>query len=106
MAKIVVRDIVDVGYEPYDRQYMLGIVAGYCQRNPSILRNPGMVTLPGYGYKSHRERWDDHQKPVHYVAFDVVGNLPAAMQFLKTAIGRWAVKLEVVSQETETTLHR
>lgn len=112
MKKVVILDIVMDGYEPYDRQYLLGQVAGCCHRNPSILRNAGMTTVHARGYLAHRGKWANHTKPVHCVSFEVKELTAAIRDFLRSAIGRWkgeeafgnwAVELDVLPDDWETT---
>lgn len=103
VKKVVVRDITEDGYEPYDRQYILGEVAAYCDRNPSILRNAGMTTVRGRGYLEHKSVWEDHEKPMHYVCFEIDEITDAKWDFLENSIGSFAVKLEVLPDDTETT---
>lgn len=105
VRKIVVRDITEAGYEPYDRQYILGEVAGYCQRNPSILRNAGMTTVLGRGYLERESVWENHSKPVHYVCFELDELTDAKWEFLQSSIGSWAVRLDVLPDDTEVTVH-
>lgn len=103
MKKIVVRDKIGDMYEPYDRQYILDQVAGYCHRNPSILRNAGMTSVRGRGYKNGA--WENHDKMVSYVCFELDALTDAKWEFLQNSIGSWAVELEVLLDDTETTIH-
>ena len=102
--KIALLDVIGNGYEPYDRQYLLDQVAGYCGRNPSILRNAGMTTVMARGYLAHRGVWENHEKPVSCVCFEIDEITDAKWRFLLNGIGSWAVKLEVLPDDTETTI--
>jgi hypothetical protein len=88
MKKIVVVDKIGEHYEPYDRKYILDQVAGYCYRNPSILRNAGMTTV----------------KLVSCVCFEIDELTEAKWQFLRHGIGSWAVDLKVLPDGWETTV--
>lgn len=104
MKKIVVLDKIGKIYEPYDRQYILGEVAGYCYRNPSILRNAGMTTVMARGYLAHKSVWEDHEKPVSFVCFEIDELTEAKWEFLLSSIGSWAVELKVLPDDCETTI--
>lgn len=114
MKKVVILDIVGDGYEPYDRRFILGEVAGCCHRNPSILRNAGMTTVHARGYLAHNGKWENRTKPVHCVSFEVKELTAAIRDFLHSAIGRWrgeenmlgnwAVELDVLPHDWETTV--
>ena len=88
MKKIVVVDKIGEHYEPYDRKYILDQVAGYCYRNPSILRNAGMATV----------------KSVSCVCFEIDELTEAKWKFLRNGIGSWAVDLKVLPDDWETTI--
>jgi hypothetical protein len=105
VKKIVVRDITEEGYEPYDRPYILDEVAGLVSRSKSILRNAGMTTVYGHGYKAHRKAWDTNEKPCHYVCFEIDEITDAKWEFLENSILSIAVKLEVLPDDTEVTVH-
>ncbi len=83
----------------------MGEVAGDCHRNPSILRNAGIATVRGRGYLAHKGVWEDHNKMVSYVCFELDEMTDAKWEFLQSSIGSWAVKLEVLPDDTETTIH-
>lgn len=102
MKKIVVLDTIGDCYEPYDRSYILDQVAGYCSRNPSILRNASMTTVRAQGYRNGK--WEAHKKPVQCVAFEVAYLSDAVWDFLNSGIGSWAVKLEVLPDDQEMTI--
>ena len=104
MKKIALLDIVEPGYESYDRHYLLGQVAGYCYRNPSILRNAGMTTVKTRGYLAHKQRWEDHERPVSCVCFEINEITESKWNFLLSSIGSWAVTLQILPDETETTI--
>lgn len=103
MKKIVLLDVIEVYTEPYDRQYLLGEVAGYCYRNPSILRNAGMTTVMARGYLACKGVWEDHEKPVSCVCFEIDELTEAKWEFLLESIGSWAVELKVLPDDWETT---
>jgi hypothetical protein len=102
--KIVVLDKIGENYEPYDRKYILGEVAGYCYRNPSILRNAGMTTVMHRGYLAHKGVWENHDKPVSCVCFEIDELTEAKWQFLLDGIGSWAVELRLLPDDWETTV--
>ena len=107
MKKIVVIDKTGENYEPYDRKYILGEVAGYCYRNPSILRNAGMTTVMnrGYTYLAHKSAWYyTHEESVSCVCFEIDELTEAKWRFLINGIGSWAVNLEVLPDDCETTI--
>ncbi|MDO8728797.1 MAG: hypothetical protein Q7K26_02775 [bacterium] len=104
MKKIVVLDKIVDGIEPYDRQYVLGEVAGYCRRNPSILRNAGIVIVMSRGYHSRIGVWDDTARPVYCVCFEIDELTEAKREFLLEGIGSWAVELKVLPDYWETTI--
>ena len=104
MKKIALIDITEPGYEPYDRKYLLGEVAGYCYRNPSILRNAGMTTVTARGYLAHRSEWSNNEKPVSCVCFEIDEITDAKWEFLLSSIGSWAIRLQILSDEEETTI--
>lgn len=102
MKKIVVLDKIGENYEPYDRPYILGEVAGYCRRNPSILRNASMTSVWRRGYKEGV--WEDHCKWVSYVSFEIDELSEEKWEFLLASIGSWAVELEMLPDDWETTI--
>jgi hypothetical protein len=104
MKKIVVLDTIGENYEPYDRQYILGEVAGYCHRNPSILRNASMTSVWARGYLAHKGVWEDHRKWVSCVCFEIDEVTEAKWEFLLSSIGSWAVELKVLPDDWETTV--
>lgn len=104
MKKIVVLDKIDDYLEPYDRQYILGEVAGYCHRNPSILRNAGMTSVWARGYLAHKGIWKDYCKWVSCVCFEIDELTEAKWKFLLDSIGSWAVELKVLPDDWETTV--
>lgn len=104
MTKIALYDQIKIGYEPYDRKYLLGEVAGYCHRNPSILRNAGITTVMAYGYRAHQGVWENHEKPVSCVCFELDEVTEAKWEFLLSSIGSWAVELKVLPDDWETTI--
>lgn len=104
MKKIALYDIARNGYEPYDRQYLMGQVADCCRRNPSILRNAGMTTVMARGYLAHESVWEDREKPVSVVCFEIDELTDAKREFLLSSIGSWAVKLGVLPDDWETTV--
>ncbi len=101
MKKIVVLDKVESCHEPYDRQYILGEVAGYCHRNPSILRNASVTRLWRQGYKNGA--WG-HCEWVWCVSFEIDELTEGKWEFLREGIGSWAVELEVLPDDQETTV--
>jgi hypothetical protein len=104
-AKIVILDVIGKSYEPYDRKYLLVQVAGYCHLNQSILRNAGMTTVMARGYLAHKGVWENHEKPVSCVCFEIDEVTDAKWRFLLNGIGSWAVTLEVLPDNWETTIH-
>ena len=104
VKKIVVLDRIGENYEPYDRQFILGEVASYCHRNPSILRNAGMTTVMHRGYLAHESVWENHEKPVSCVCFEIDELTEAKWEFLLAGIGSWAVELKVLPDDEETTI--
>ncbi len=104
MKKICIFDTTGSGYEPYDRQYILREVAGYCHRNPSILRNAGMTTVLSRGYLAHKSVWEDHDKLTSCVCFEIDELTEAKWEFLLCGIGSFAVELKVLPDDWETTI--
>lgn len=104
MHKIVVLDRIDQNHEPYDRPYILQTVADLCQRNATILRNAGMTTVMARGYLSHKRRWEDHTKPVSCVCFEIDELTKEKCTFLFHSIGSYAVELDVLPKDWETTV--
>ncbi len=104
MKKIALYDVIGKHYEPYDRQYLLGEVAGYCHRNPSILRNAGMTSVWARGYLAHKGVWENHKKIVSCVCFEIDEVTEAKWEFLLSSIGSWAVELKVLPDDWETTI--
>lgn len=104
VTKIVVLDKIGEHCEPYDRKYILGEVAGYCYRNPSILRNAGMTTVMHRGYLAHKGVWENHDKPVSCVCFEIDELTEAKWQFLLDGIGGWSVDLELLPDDWEMTV--
>lgn len=104
MTKIALFDKIESYTEPYDRQYLLGEVVGYCHRNPSILRNAGMTTVMARGYRAHQGVWEDHEKLVSVVCFEIDEITEAKWEFLLSSIGSWAVELKVLPDDWETTI--
>ena len=102
MKKIVVLNKIGEIYEPYDRQYILGEVAGYCYRNPSILRNASMTSVWARGYANGA--WENHCKWVSCVSFEIDELTEAKWEFLLDGIGSWAVELKVLPDDWETTV--
>lgn len=102
--KVVILDQVGEYLEPYDRQYILDIVAGYCQRNPSILRNASMTSVMGRGYKNGA--WEKHEKCLSCVSVEVDEITEAKWKFLQLAFGNQAyrVELQVLPDDWETTI--
>ena len=104
MHKIVVLDKIDHFYEPYDRPYILQIMTDLCHRNAAILRNAGMTTVMARGYLAHKRRWEDHEKPVSCVCFEIDELTKEKCAFLFHSIGSYAVELDVLPKDWETTL--
>lgn len=78
------------------------------------LRNASMTTVRALRYLAHKGEWENHTKPVHCVSFEVKELTAAIRHFLSSAIGRWrgeentlgnwAVELDVLTDEWETTV--
>ena len=104
MKKIVLLNLVTKNHEPYDRNYLLGEVARYCYRNPSILCNAGMTSVWARGYLGHERRWENHCKWVSCVCFEIDEITEAKWKFLEESIGSWAIELKVLPDDWETTI--
>jgi len=102
VKKIVILDQINNHLEPYDRQYILGEVAGYCHRNPSILRNASMTSVWGEDHKDGM--WETHEKVIHCVSFEIDELTEGKWEFLCSSIGSWAVELKVLPDDWETTV--
>lgn len=102
MKKVVILDKIGKIFEPYDRMYILEQVAGICYRNSSILRNASMTSVWRRGYANGR--WEDHCKWVSCVSFEVDEITEKKWKFLLSSIGSWAVEIEVLPDDCETTV--
>lgn len=100
MKKIVVLDWIGEHFEPYDREYILDQVAGYCYRNPSILRNASFTRFMWHAYKNGA--WEDRLSSVICVSFEIDEITEAKWQFLQSSIGSWAVTLKVLPDDWST----
>jgi len=103
--KIVVLDKIGDYYEPYDRPHVLGGVARICHDNPSILRNAGYTTVMARGYLAHKGVWENHDKPVSCVCFEIDELTEAKWEFIlewPDSIG--AVEFDVLPDDWETTV--
>lgn len=104
MPKIIVLDRIGAYYEPYDRPYILQEVANLCHRNAAILRNAGMTSVMARGYLAHQQRWEDHEKSVSCVCFEIDELTREKCEFLFHSIGSFAVELDVLPEDWEVTV--
>jgi hypothetical protein len=104
MRKLVVLDKIDDLYEPYDRPYILQTVATLCHKNATILKNTGYTSVWRRGYLAHQGVWENHCKWVSCVCFEIDELTPDKCAFLFASIGSYAVELEVLPTEWETTI--
>ncbi len=95
---IVLRDVIEKNFEPYDRKYLLGEMAGMCDRIP-FLKNSGLCSLQGMGYKDGE--WERHEKVMTYVCLEINEITGGEWTFTQEAIGEWAVKLELLQIHPE-----
>lgn len=100
MKKIALIDKPSLITEPYDRKYMLGVVAGYCYRNPSILRNASLTYAMGCGYKNGK--WDDNYSRILYVSFEIDELDEARWEFLRAGIGEYWIDFRVLPDNWQT----
>lgn len=103
MKLVVLLDVIDQQHEPYDRPYLLEQVAGYCHRNPSLFGDAGYTTVYARGYLAHKRAWENHEKPVNCVYFEVRELNEKVWEFLRSSIGSWAVQLAELPDDCETT---
>ena len=96
--KIVILDLTESYCEPYDRRFMLQMTYEFCLRNSCIIRNVSSINLckrvrPGGGVVN-----------APHISFEIDEITEAKWQFLLNSIGSWAVKLEVLPDDAETTI--
>lgn len=102
MKKIVILDKIGKVYEPYDREFILQMTYEFCCRNSCIIRNVSMTSVWKQGYFDGA--WEDHCKWVSYVSFEIDEIIDAKWQFLLVSIGSYAVNLEILPDDWETTI--
>ncbi len=100
MKKIALIDKPGPTTEPYDRKYMLGVVAGYCYRNPSILRNASLTLARGRNYRNGK--WDDDESWVPCVSFEIDELDEARWEFLRAGIGEYWIDFHVLPDDWAT----
>ncbi|MFZ1987831.1 MAG: hypothetical protein WAV21_02240 [Minisyncoccia bacterium] len=98
VKKIALLDVVQNGYEPYDRRFMLQMTYEFCLKNPSIIRNVSLVNL------LRQVRLGGRVINAPHISFEIDEITEAKWEFLLDSIGSWAVKLEVLPDDTETTI--
>jgi hypothetical protein len=102
MFKIALIDKVTDYTEPYPRPYVLGLVANVCANTP-FMRNASMTTIQGHGYRD--SGWESHQKPMHYVSFEVDSLTAKIWEILQQGQDYWGLcELKVLPDGTETTI--
>ncbi|MEK7087046.1 MAG: hypothetical protein AAB935_02175 [Patescibacteria group bacterium] len=100
MKKVALIDKPSSITEPYDRKYMLGMVAGYCYRNPSILRNASLTYVWERGYKNGA--WEDNYSWILCVSFEIDELNEAKWEFLEAGIGEYWIDFHVLPDDWKT----
>jgi len=102
MLKIALIDKTAPYTEPYPRPYVLELVANVCINTP-FMRNASMTTVTGYGYANGQ--WESHQKPMHYVSFEIDSLTAKIWKILQQGQDYWGLcELKVLPDGTETTI--